>query len=260
MTKYGYRTETQHETQLDFDESELEVVDISDTTLEATDKQSSQAKKEAKKTAKKLRSPEEKKRAKRKKVLLGVLVGVAVAIGLLTVSVTRWPILNFIGFRSTLMVTVREEGGNKPISRASVQLQNGALASTDSFGRVSFTKVRLGPQKVVIQKSGYGDVTQTVISSFGITKPVFAMKVIGIQLNFDIKNWLSGQPVADAEIKFEKSSAKSDASGRASLVIPPTDQQQVEVAIAAAGYLTKTLKTDVAVEGREVSLVSAQKN
>ncbi|MFO0971097.1 MAG: hypothetical protein U0520_01965 [Candidatus Saccharimonadales bacterium] len=100
---------------------------------------------------------------------------------------------------------------------ASVKLQNGALSLTDSFGRASFSKVRLGPQKVVIQKSGYGDINQTVTSSFGITKPTFAMKVIGIQLDFDIKNWLSGQPVADAEVTFEKSSAKSDASGRANL-------------------------------------------
>lgn len=260
MNKHMQEPEEPTKQSFELDETELETVDISDTTLEDTDKQSSRAKKEAKKTAKKLRSPEEKKRAKRKKMLLGLLLFMTAVAGLLAVPKTRWPILNFIGFRSTLLVTVHEQGADKPISRASVKLQNGAMSLTDSFGRVSFSKVRLGPQKVVVQKAGYGDVTQTITSSFGVTKPQLAMKVIGIQLDFDIKNWLSGQPIADAEIKFEKSSAKSDASGRASLIIPPTDQQQVEVIITAPGYLAKTVETDTTVESREISLVSAQKN
>ncbi len=246
--------------ELDFEEKDLETVDISDTTLEDSDKQSSRAKKEAKKTAKKLRTPEEKKRHKQKQIALGVLAFVLIVAGLLAVPFTRWPILNFIGFRSTLMVTVYEQGGNKPISRASVKLQNGALSLTDSFGRVSFTKVRLGKQRIVIQKAGYGDVTETVTSSFGVTKPKVSMKVIGIQLDFDIKNWLSGQPITGADVTFNKSSAQSDTSGRVSLVIPPTDQASIEVTITAPGYLPKTVKTEVNAESREVSLTAAQKN
>lgn len=248
------------EVSLEFDENDLSSVDISDTTLEAADKETSHAKKGAKKTAKKLRTPEEKKRAFRKKILMAVMAVVVVVGALLAIPTTRWPMLNFIGFRSTLVVTVQEKGGSKPVAHAAVKLQSGALATTDSFGRASFSKVRLGPQKLTVQKAGYGDITQTITSSFGTTKPKVALKVIGIQLNFDLKNWLSNQPVAGATLKYEKSSAQSDATGRASLVIPPTDQTQIEVGIVAPGYLTKTVKTDIEVESREVSLIAAQKN
>lgn len=244
---------------LEFDEQALSV-DISDTTLEEDDKKKDLAKRDAKKIAKKLRTPHEQKISTRKKLIAAGIFIVVLIVALLAIPKTRWPILNFVGFRGNLQVTLLEKTTNHPISNATVQLDATNQNITDASGKTTFKQMKLGSHKVLAQKSGYGDVTTTVVNSLGTTKPKITMKVIGIKLDFDLKNWLSEQPIGGAKVSFNKSIAQSDQTGRASLVIPPTDQTQISVEITAPGYLTKTVKTELAVESREISLVSAEKN
>lgn len=239
---------------------ELEAVDISDLQLEVDDKQKQKAKKEAKKTAKKIRTPKELRRSKIKKIVIAVVVGVSVMVGLFAVPNTRWPILNFIGFRSSVLVTVQVQSTKKPIFNATVKLENNQSTTTDTFGHARFEKVRLGSHTLTAQKAGYGDTSFVFTNSFGTTKPSVAMKIIGIQLNFDVKNWLSEQPISGANLSYEKSTAQTDKTGRASLIISPTDKKTIDVVVSAPGFLTKTLTTDTSVESSEVSLVSAQKD
>lgn len=260
MSEQQSRDEYKSEEPIQLEDEELAAVDISDNTLEQSDKQIKHAKKQAKKDAKKLRTSAEIKKIRLKKRLAIVgLISLFIA-GLFVVPYTRWPILNFIGFRSDLLVTVKEKENQKAVGLVRLTLEDGSTGTADAFGKIRFRKQKLGPHTLNAQKTGYGTVTKELVNSFGTTSVDVQMKVIGIQLNFDLKNWLSGQPVSGAITKFAKSTASSDQDGRASLVIPPTDKQKVTVEISAPGYLTKTVETDISVESREVSLVSAQKN
>lgn len=242
------------------DDIEIENVAISDENLEQDDKKIEHAKKSAKKQAKLLRTPEEKKKIRRKKMAaLGVFLIIVLGI-LLAIPTTRWPILNAVGFRSTLNVQVVDESSGKPISRAMVRVEDSEFIGSDKNGQVSFTGVRLGTQKLRVQKIGYGEKSLKVTNGIRTTNTKLLMTVIGIQLDVDIKDWLSGKAIEGAEVTYKEASAVSDKTGRATLVVPPQDKQTIKLEITAPGYLNKAVMTDVSVESRELSLVSAQKN
>jgi hypothetical protein len=249
------------EKEIEFDEKDLEIVEISDDAIEAADADSKKARRQAKKEAKKLLTPEEKKKARRKKdfIFLGGLVTLLLV--LIAIPFTRWPILNAVGFRGNLALTVHEQGTNKPISGVAVNLASGQSAMTDDFGHARISQAHLGKQVITLSKTGYGTVTTKVTNGLVETKiDNLSLKVIGIKLDVVIKDWLSGHPINSATVLFGKVTATSDNTGLASIVIPPTDEAKVKLDVSANGYLTKPVETEVAIASREVSLVSAQKD
>lgn len=239
---------------------ELAAVDISDEVLEADDKKKAAAKKKAKKVAKKQRTPAEKKRLVIRNIIIVGIVLVAIVAALLAVPKTRWPILNAIGFRGDITITTLDKNGEKAISHTLVTLEDGQSAETDANGQAVFRQVRLGSQQVVVKKSGYGEVEQTVLNKVGSTQQTIHMKVIGIKLDFDVRHWLTGQKIAGAKISFEDSVATTDGSGLASLIVPPTDEPTIDAEVSAPGFIPRKITTELEVASREVSLVAAQKD
>lgn len=260
MRKTAQPLKNPEESPVDSIADELAAVDISDEVLEADDKKKAAANKKAKKEAKKHRTPEEKKQSIRKKLLLGAAVVVAGIAAAFIVPQTRWPILNAIGFRGDLTILTVGKDDNQAIHSASVTLESGETATTDAMGRALFRQIRLGNQEVTVQKSGYGQVQETVVNTVGSTQHVMPMKVIGIKLDFDVRHWLTAKKIAGAKVTYKESVATTDKSGVASLIVPPTDEKNVEAEVSAEGYLPKRVKTEIAVASREVSLVAAQKN
>lgn len=246
--------------ELDFDDKDLEVIEISDGTLEVEDAVKTKDQKEAKKRAKKILGPEEKKRQKQKRVLIiGGSVG-ALLLLLFIVPFTRWPILNAIGLRGTVKITVLQQGSQRPVENASVQLANGVRTTTNKKGIAIFSHEKLGKVQLLVQKDGYGDLATSITNGLGTSHPKLLLKAIGIKLDVDVTNWLSDAPVAGATVSYGKSTATSDGNGRASLIIPPTDKVQIEILVSAPSYLNKTVKTNVSAASREVSLVASQKD
>lgn len=245
---------------LDFNEADLEVVEISDDGLAVVDETSKAARKQAKKTAKKLRSPEEIKQLKRKKIIIGLCGAGAALLVLLAVPLTRWAILNFIGLRGDLTIRVVDEKSATLLTKATIKLDDGSFGQTNAKGTLIFANTKLGKRKVSIQKSGYADVTTTLTNGIGSTKPTIKLRAIGIKLDVDVKNWLSGKVIESATVTYKSASAISDKTGRASLIIPPTDAVKVKIRVSATGFLDKETETDVDVASREVALVSAAKN
>lgn len=248
--------EPQEDTSADLDE--FSTLDISDDQLEEADSSARQAKKEAKKNAKKILSPEERKQLLIKRGAIGGAATLVLIALLLAVPATRWPLLNFVGFRSTVVLTVQDQS-QKPVALASVKIDETA-AVTDQSGQALFQGLPLGKKTALIQKTGYGDKTTTFTSGIGTTKQTYQLKVIGIKLDVDIKNWLSGGPLEGATVTYGEANGMSDATGRATLVIPPTDDEKIEITVSANGYLEKKVETETKVLSREVLLVPAQKN
>lgn len=259
MSKKSEQSDVEQE--LEFDEQELESVKITDDAIDDTDKTVQKARRRAKKEYKKYRTPDEKKRARRKKDLI-ILACLLVIVGvLLIIPTTRWPILNAIGFRSKLVITVVELKSQKPIEGAEVVLASGRVMNTDGFGHATFANTRLGKQTATISKTGYGIVTTEFHNGFGKSSThTINLKIVGIKLDVIIKDWLSSRPLSGATVSFGENKATSDNSGLASIVIPPTDEDTVTLEVVAPGYMAKPVKTEVAVSSREVSLVLAHKN
>ena len=242
------------------DEIVIDEVAIADENLEQDDKKIEQAKKDAKKKAKMLRTSKEKKKLRRIKVTIVSILGCIIIGVLLGIPHTRWPILNAIGFRSTLNVQIVDEASGRPVSRAMVRVADREFLLADKNGTISFSGLRLGKQRVEVQRIGYGNKTLKVTNGLRSTNVSLLMTVIGIKLDVDVKDWLSGRAIEGAEVIYKDASAVSDKTGRASIVIPPQNEQTVRLDVQSPGYLSKSIKTDVTVESRELSMVSAQKN
>ena len=242
------------------DETELQTVEISDEELGIVDQNSKAAKKEAKKIAKKLLTPEEKKQILKKRLIIGGVVGALLLIILFILPFTRWPILNTVGARGNLQITILDQSSKQPIAKTTVKLEDGSFGLTNKQGVIKFSSAKLGKRTVTVQKDGYANVTTTITNQLGTTKPKVSLKAIGIKLDVDVKNWLSGAVIEGATVVYNDSSAMSDKTGRASLIIPPTDEEKIPLVVSAPNYLEKTFTTDRDVTSREVQLVSAAKD
>lgn len=250
----------QEKNTLESDLSAVGEIEISDSDLASDDESTADAKKRAKKNAKRLRTPDQQKKARLKKILIVCAVAAVFFTGLLIIPLTRWPILNMAGFRGTLQVIVTSNQTKKEVTGALIRLNDGTQNTTNSSGTVKFKGVKLGPQELLIQKPGYGDLSQHITVGLGTTEQKSQVKVIGIKLDVDVKNWLTNTPIEGALVSYKKESSESDKTGRATIIVPPTEEKSVEIQITAPGYATKKTKAELAVESREVTLVSAQKD
>lgn len=247
--------------ELDIDVEGLGLVTISDDDLELVDKKKEQAKKHAKKNARLHRTPEEKKRTKRKKIIISTVVGVVILILLFAIPFTRWPILNAAGLRSTIVVSVTEKRSKQPISGVLFKLDTGQFALSDDGGNVQFTNVKLGARSLFLQKSGYSEMTIPFTAGIGTTKLASpTLKAIGVKLDIDINDWLSQAPIAKARVSIGDIYADSDDTGRASLIVPPTNKNEVSLTVTAPGYVQKVVEVQLNVQTSQVSLVADQKN
>jgi len=241
------------------DEENLDGVQISDTDLEQTDSLSKQEKKAAKKRAKQLRTPEEKKRIKRRNIIIGVLsVAVVIAV-LFIVPLTRWPILNALGFRGNIAILVQDSESNETISDVDVLVDNLFVGTTDGSGQLRVSNIRLGEHSIQLEKSGYSRADEQLTLGFGTTKYNSSLEAIGIKIDIGVKDWLNNSPVANAKISGGGSTATTDKKGRAALVIEPTDEDTV-LSIQAKGYLEKKIEVAPKVASRDVSLIANPKN
>lgn len=244
----------------DLDESVLSNVRIADEDLEVEDSHKKAAKKKAKKLAKSQLSDADKKRIKRKKIIMSVAAVSSIVIALLAIPYTRWPILNTLGIRSSVQFTVVEKKDKLPLNNASILLDDEYFTTTNEFGQAEFENVRLGNHELSVRKNGYS--REDISITTGITTSSHKVELIsiGVKVNLDIRNWLTGESIAGAKVSLGEDAAVSDKTGRASIVVPPDSEDKVQLSVAADGYLTQTVPIRVGVESKEVSLVSSAKN
>ncbi|MCB9822925.1 carboxypeptidase regulatory-like domain-containing protein [Candidatus Nomurabacteria bacterium] len=245
---------------LEFEDSNFEDVHISDDDLISDDKNFKSAKKKAKKLVRSQLSDSDLKKLKRKKLLIVSAIALLIILLPLMIPFTRWPILNALGVRSTITITVLEKDDKIPISNASIWLDETFFTSTDEFGSGTFENTKLGPHNVRIQKNGYSREDIQVVTGLTETKNTIEVKAIGIKVNLDVRNWLTGEPIVGAVVGVNKDTVKSDKTGRASIVIPPDDDRKVKLSVGATGYISQLVKPSYTSDSKEVALVSDAKN
>ncbi len=237
----------------------LEELRISDDDLEQVDSLSKEEKKAAKKRAKQLRTPEEKKRHKRKVILL-VSGGVLMVVGaLFALPLTRWFILNSLGFRGSLSVLVQEKTSNVTVTDVDVLIDEVVVGSTDVAGQLHVSQVKLGDRTIRLEKPGYSrqQLNQTV--GLGLTKMNATVEAIGVKVVINAKNWLTNKPIPGAKLTSGEATATADKKGLATLIIPPSDEK-TDIKIEAPGYHARNIELDPGVFSKEVTLVASAKN
>lgn len=179
-------------------------------------------------------------RHKRWTLLLTLLVIVAIVFA---VPATRYKILGYWLERS-YEVTIMDSKTNTPVSGASVML-DGQTKLTDSAGKAKLT-AKVGKRTLAISKQYYKKSSQTVF--IGIRPPHktphFELDATGRQVPIRVVNKITNKPIRDAEIKVLDTEAKTDASGKAIIVLPTAEPTQAAT-VAATGYNKLSAKVEV---------------
>ncbi|HSE29473.1 MAG TPA: carboxypeptidase-like regulatory domain-containing protein [Candidatus Saccharimonadales bacterium] len=153
---------------------------------------------------------------------------------LFAIPVSRYAILgNFV--KKQVVVNVTDSLTGKPVSE--VEVAAGNLASkTDSDGNATISNVPVGKLQIVATKKYYSEVKQdVVVGVFSETKIVLKMQATGRQVPVKVINKITGNPISEAVITAEESSAKTDDAGEAILVVA-ADKEVVQGVVSADNY------------------------
>ncbi|HEY1835712.1 MAG TPA: hypothetical protein VGG13_02725 [Candidatus Saccharimonadales bacterium] len=179
-----------------------------------------------------------------------LLLTLLVIIGILfTVPASRYPLLA-LRMQHSFSVEIIDSKTDTPVSGASVTL-DGKTAMTDSAGKASLS-AKVGKRTLNVSKKYYKSFSESIF--VGIARTHNSSKVelqaTGRQVPIKVVNNITGQPIIDAEVKVLDTSAKTDGSGEATIVLPTGSATQ-SVNITASGY--NDLSGKVQITGKVVS-------
>lgn len=171
--------------------------------------------------------------------------GVILLAVLFAVPSVRAAFLNTFGVRSKVILKVVDKSTSLPLENVVIEL-DGQTKKTGESGSVKITGVHIGPQELKIHKLGFGDYKKsftmtTRIVDFGEIE----MKPTGVQVRFELTDYLSGKPIQGAEVSSGESTTKSDNKGRVLLTLEPSQSVNYRSKIVAKGYRTEVLTRSI---------------
>lgn len=176
------------------------------------------------------------------------------------VPVSRYFILNLFGVRASMSLRVIDDKTDQPLKNVEVSIDNKS-AKTDIAGEVKLEKIHLGKQQLSVNKPAFADSSQTVVIGWGSNpRSDVALQEVGSRYTFEIKDYVSGKPVANAEAVSGEASANANDQGEAVLVVADQSQEQISIQVRAPNYRTETFNLEVGdKEVHQLSLVPARK-
>lgn len=185
-------------------------------------------------------------------------------IGILIIGAGVWPtsryfVLNTVGIRSGASMTVLDESTGLPLKNAIVKL--GSLQTkTNSDGKAIFKQIKLGSQKLVIDRVAFAPIEKNITVGWG-SNPLgtYSLSAVGAQYIFNVTDYLSGKGVVKVEATSGESSAFADKKGTVVLTVENPDTETLTVNIKADGYRTEKLTFPAATQEKfDVRMVPAQ--
>lgn len=191
-------------------------------------------------------------------VLLVVLSAVA-AIAIYPDS--RYFILNKFGVRATSSMTIRDEKTKQPLKDVEVTLAEQTV-KTDKEGYAQFSDIKLGSTDLSIRKPAFAPVSQEVTIGWGSNQlGEVDLAAVGSRYTFELVDFLSGQPIANAEAISGSASAVPNEQGILALVVENEDGRDVEIEILAENYRSEKIKKSVGDNDKQkIAMVPVRKH
>lgn len=157
-------------------------------------------------------------------------------VGLSAVPATRYMALNSVGIRATASMTILDNTTQLPLKNAEVQIAE-QTSKTNGNGVVKLEHLKLGSQSLIVRQVGFAPITQTVVVGLG-SNPLgqFSLRAVGTQFHFQLKDFLSGKAVTQAEVSSGQAVAKADKQGRVILTVDKLDSDNLTATVSADGY------------------------
>lgn len=166
-------------------------------------------------------------------VLLVILI-------LAAIPFTRYNLAGLV-IKNDVTIKVMDASANTPVSGAT--LTAGTIsAETDSNGKATLRNLKAGHHKVVLTKKYYKDSTVDVLSPlFGHSAtPTAELTATGRQVKITITNLINKDVLVNVAIKVAGTSAKTDKTGSALVVLPANGTEQT-AQLSADGYNDATV-------------------
>lgn len=179
-----------------------------------------------------------------KRLRYGTIIGlVLLVIIAMFVPVTRYGILNTAGVRVSSSMTVVDSKTGLPLKNIPVKLQ-GQEQKSDDDGYVSFSKLKQGKTRLVVDKRGYATLEKDITLGWG-SNPIGEQSITatGTQYTFLLVDWLSGQPVKNGEATSGEDVAQSDDDGRIILTVGE-QSSETSAEVSAEGYRKEAFLLD----------------
>lgn len=194
----------------------------------------------------------------RKAVIIG---GLIVLLLLAIVPGSRYFVLNTAGVRASSSLVVMDDSTRQPLKNVQVTIGN-TRSVTGVDGRVSLKKIRLGANKLTIDRRAFAPITKTITLGWG-SNPLgdFKLTPTGTQYGFTVTDLLSGKAISKVEASHNDVNALSDTKGLIKLTIDKPSDDKLAVTIKAEGYRAEQLNIDPNDKtSHSVKLVPARKH
>lgn len=174
---------------------------------------------------------------------------------------SRYYILNKAGVRASTSLKIVDEQTAQPLKDATVTIGTVSVIS-DSEGNVALNEILLGEQEMTVTKPAFADANREVTIGWG-SNPQGDVGLIatGTRYTFQVKDFLSGKPIAGAEAVSGEASAKANNKGEIVLVVSEDEEQTIEAEISAENYRTEKISLKIGDESvKEIILVPSRKH
>ncbi len=197
-----------------------------------------------------------------KKARYITLSGVGLFVVLLfVIPPTRYFILNNVGVRCSVTITVLDEGTKQPLKNVQVRVRQQS-ATTDINGKAKVEHTKLGRTEIVIEKRAFAELKKNVTLGWGSNpQDAVELKPVGARYIFTVKDWQSDKPVKGAEAASGEYSAVSDEKGEIVLTVDASDDSDLPVNITAKEYRTESVVLGATENSEQkIKLVPARKD
>ncbi|PID99135.1 hypothetical protein CSA80_03410 [Candidatus Saccharibacteria bacterium] len=176
-----------------------------------------------------------------------IAFGVLLALLVIFIKPVRNFVMNAVGVRSSVMVTVLDGATNLPLQKATVSV-DGVSGKTGEDGKLRLSGIHLGAHEMKVSKLAFASVKKEI--DFGmriVDVGEVTLKPTGQKLTFQFTDYLSGKPVADVSLTSGEATAKSNKDGKAVITIAPGSTESVK--LTKEGLRTEEVELSEALQG-----------
>ena len=214
-----------------------------------------------------IKSPKNvKSKNKKRKIFLRIIkissaMLLVVLATLLIIPTSRYAVLNFIGLKASMSVTVVDDITGRPIKNVTVRVAD-VTAQTDTEGVARLESLPIGKTDMIVQKRSFKEIIAPVTIGWGSNPFKTPIELVATGTTYTIKttDCLSGLPLKGVAISDGDSEAISNDSGEAKLTIEPTETD-TKITATLNGYRLETIMVPADTQTiQSVTLVPSQKD
>jgi len=177
----------------------------------------------------------------KRKIAISLFAVIVVLIAAIPYS--RYFVLNTIGVRASLSVSVIDDSTRQPLKNVEVSFR-GVSVRTDENGYASLHRIKLGLGSLKITRRAFAPIERKITVGWG-SNPLGEAKLqpTGTQYKFMVKDYLSGKGIVKSEATVGEFSAFSDENGRILLTLDDPSEK-ISVKITSEGRRTENVTID----------------